>query len=89
MLNLPVIQNYTNLKLGPAVKLLNLVEKLKLYYFKTFVKSSALSYNPTDDNNSEDMGFSETNETNNMEVDVNDSNSDNQEDADENFSRLE
>lgn len=80
MLNLPIIQNFTSLKLGPSVKLLALVEKLKLYYFKTHAKTN----NPVDDNNSEDMGFSETN---NMEIDVNESNS--SENDDENFSRLD
>jgi hypothetical protein len=36
MLNLPTIQNYMNLKLGPAIKLAHLVEKLKLAYFQNF-----------------------------------------------------
>ena len=34
MLNLPTIQSYMNLKLGPALKLAHLVEKLKITYFQ-------------------------------------------------------
>jgi hypothetical protein len=85
MLNLPVIQNFTSLKLGPALKLLALVEKIKLYYFKTFVKTSQyISNNNTNDNNSDDMGLSETN--NNMEINES---SENEDDSDENFNRLD
>lgn len=36
MLNLPTIQNYMKLKLGPAIKLAHLVEKLKQIHFKQF-----------------------------------------------------
>jgi hypothetical protein len=36
MLNLPTIQNYMNLKLGPAIKLAHLVEKLKQAYFMQY-----------------------------------------------------
>ncbi|CAF0759207.1 unnamed protein product [Brachionus calyciflorus] len=38
MLNLPTIQNYMNLKLGPAIKLAHLVEKLKVFYFEKYQK---------------------------------------------------
>ena len=84
MLNLPIIQNFTSLKLGPALKLLALVEKIKLYYFKTFVKTSQYISNNTNDNNSEDMGFIQTN--NNMEINES---SENEDDSDENFNRLD
>jgi hypothetical protein len=40
MLNLPTIQNYMNLKLGPAIKLAHLVEKLKLVYFEHYQADS-------------------------------------------------
>ena len=36
MLDLPTIQNYMNLKLGPAIKLAHLVERLKLVYFQQY-----------------------------------------------------
>jgi hypothetical protein len=36
MLTLPTIQNYMNLKLGPAIKLAHLVDKLKFAYFQQF-----------------------------------------------------
>lgn len=36
MLTLPNIQNYMKLKLGPAIKLAHLVEKLKQVYFNQF-----------------------------------------------------
>lgn len=40
MLNLPTIQNYMNLKLGPAIKLSHLVEKLKMIYFQQYQNQS-------------------------------------------------
>jgi hypothetical protein len=43
MLNLPTIQNYMNLKLGPAIKLTHLVERLKFNYFQQFQSVSNLS----------------------------------------------
>jgi hypothetical protein len=91
MLNLPIKQNFTKLKLGPAVKLLDLVEKLKLYYFKNYVKSVEFKNNNEDNNNNNNSdGTSETNETNNMEVDANNESScDDQNETDENFSRLD
>jgi hypothetical protein len=39
MLTLPTIQNYMNLKLGPAIKLAHLVDKLKFAYFQQFSTS--------------------------------------------------
>jgi hypothetical protein len=45
MLNLPTIQNYMNLKLGPAIKLAHLVERLKFNYFQQFQTVSQLSDN--------------------------------------------
>ena len=60
MLNLPIIQNFTSLKLGPSVKLLALVEKLKLYYFKTHAKTNNMEIDVNESNSSEndDENFS-------------------------------
>lgn len=61
MLNLPNVQKFMKLKLGPAVKLLNLVEKSKLYYFNEFSNSSndnhseMYSDDDEDDSNSSDI----------------------------------
>ncbi len=92
MLNFQIIQNFTKLKLGPAVKLLDLVEKLKLYFFQNYVKNVEIKNNNEDNNNNnnDSDGTSETNETNNMEVHANNESScDDENETDEKFSRLD
>jgi hypothetical protein len=41
MLNLPTIQNYMGMKLGPAIKLAHLVERLKQVYYQQFNQDEA------------------------------------------------